>query len=214
MNKLYFLVGLIGIMNLISCTDQKLNSTKDNHHEALSNLFDMMSGEFSSEEQAKEDALFYNINLVMYPIWENDKNTKWLYVEQAVTKYIDKPYRQRVYKLSINQDGLIESCVFELANPSKYIHGWENPIIFKQITPDSLILREGCAVFLKKEEDCYSGSTNNKDCKSSLRGATYVTSKVNVCKDQIISWDQGWNNKDEQVWGAETRGYIFKRKKK
>ena len=212
MNKLYPLLFLIGILCLNSCADRKLNSNKSDHQKAFHELFDMMTGEFSSEEQAKQDSLFYNINLVMYPIWEGDKNAKWLYVEQAVTKYIDKPYRQRVYKVSLKEDQSFESSVFELPNPAKYIHGWENPDIFQQITPDSLLLRQGCAVYLKKNGDCYSGSTNNKDCESTLRGASYATSKVSVCQDQIVSWDQGWDSKDQQVWGAETKGYIFKRK--
>lgn len=211
MNKLCFLIGLIV---MISCADRKLYSNDQDDQKEVSELFDMMVGEFSSEEQAKQDSLFYDISLVMFPIWEEDKKVKWLYVEQAVSKYIDKPYRQRVYKISLKQDKLFESKVFELKNPTKFIHAWKNPNIFNQINPDSLVLRQGCAVFLQKEEGCYSGSTNNKDCKSTLRGAAYATSKVSICKDQIISWDQGWNNEDQQVWGAETRGYIFKRKTK
>ena len=211
MNKLYFIIGLILVTT--SCADRKLSSNKASEQKEISELFDLMTGEFSSEEQAKEDSLFFDINLVMFPIWEEDKKAKWLYVEQAVTKYIDKPYRQRVYKISLTQDKLFESRVFELKDPAKFIHGWQNPAIFDQINSDSLVLREGCAVFLEKKDDCYLGSTNEKDCKSTLRGATYATSKVNICKDQIISWDQGWNNDDQQVWGAETKGYIFKRKK-
>lgn len=212
LHKWYFFLGLIGIIISSSCANRKLNAAKSNGQAHFSDLYEMMTGEFSSEEQAKEDSLFYNINLVMYPIWENDGNTKWLYVEQAVTKYLDKPYRQRVYKLSMQQDKTIESSVFELPGPARFVHGWQDPAIFRQIGPDSLIVRTGCAVFLKKEGDCYTGSTRDDDCKSTLRGATYATSKVSICKDQIVSWDQGWGSDDQQVWGAETRGYVFKRK--
>ena len=178
----------------------------------LNQLFEWMTGEFSSEEQAKEDSLFYHINLVMFPIWESDKTAKWLYVEQAVAAYIDKPYRQRVYRLSSSSDNGIESRVFELPGPSRFIHSWNNPALFNKITPDSLILRQGCAVYLKKNNNSYAGSTRDKECKSSLRGASYATSMVQIYKNQIISWDQGWNADDEQVWGAETEGYIFNRK--
>lgn len=213
MSKLYLFIEFIGAITIISCANRNLGSNSIDNQNDFAELLDMMSGEFSSEEQSREDSLFYNINLVMFPIWEEDKDAKWLYVEQAVTEYIDQPYRQRIYRLSTLQDDLIASRVFELNTPSKYVHGWNNPDIFDQITLDSLSLRRGCAVYLKKKGKCYSGSTSDKDCISTLRGAAYATSTVTVCEDQIISWDQGWDSNDQQVWGAVTEGYVFKRKK-
>ena len=58
----------------------------------------------------------------------------------------------------------------------------------------------------------FSGSTPGKQCLSSLRGATYATSKVTVGKKGIISWDQGWDAMDKQVWGAKKGGYDFVKK--
>lgn len=214
MNKSYPLVLLLGILFFSACTNRNLRSTKNSDQLDLMNLLTTMTGEFSSAAQAKADTLFYDINLVMHPIWENDKSAKWLYVEQAVTSRMDKPYRQRVYRLSKQKDGSIESSVFELPDPARFIQGWKEPDKFKRINADSLIVRPGCAVYLKKGEDnCYSGSTKERECLSDFRGATYATSKVSICADQVISWDQGWDGDDVQVWGAETRGYIFKRKK-
>ena len=204
---------LITLITLTSCSTRPGRSGTKTGNDEVSELHALMSGEFSSREQSERDTLFFNINLVMYPIWEKDKKAKWLYVEQAVTEYIDRPYRQRVYRLSKTGDGLIESRVYELPGPEKYIHGWDNPALFAQITPDSLMVREGCAVYLKKDsEGCFSGSTKEKDCRSSLRGASYATSVVQICKDRVVSWDQGWNQEDVQVWGAETQGYIFQKK--
>ncbi|MEL6717624.1 MAG: hypothetical protein AAFP82_02830 [Bacteroidota bacterium] len=65
MNKLYFLTALIAIISMLACTDRRID--KDDNQE-LSELFKMMTGEFSSEEQAEQDTLFYDINLVMFPI--------------------------------------------------------------------------------------------------------------------------------------------------
>lgn len=209
MNKLILITGLI-VLNT-SCANRKMSTNFTLKESEISELYNLMIGEFSSSEQAAQDTLFYDINLVMFPIWEEDKSAKWLYVEQAVTANIDKPYRQRVYKISSVQENLFESKVFELENPSRFIHAWDNVNIFNQIKPDSLLLRTGCSVYLKKMGDCYGGSTNDQDCKSSLRGASYATSKVSICKNQIVSWDQGWDDSDMQVWGAETQGYVFKR---
>jgi len=211
MSKYTLLFGIIGIIGMYSCTPRYSNSGNAKEHKELSAVVEMMTGTFSSAEQAQQDSLFYDISLTMVPIWEEDKTAKWLYVEQAVTRNIKKPYRQRVYRVTMNSNKMIESRVYTLPNPKKYIHGWEQPTIFNQITSDSLMIREGCAVYLNKEGNCFSGSTKDKDCKSSLRGASYATSIVSICKDAIISWDQGWNSNDEQVWGAETKGYIFKK---
>lgn len=208
---LYIIASIVAIPCFLIARGQSSSNAWDNQKD-LSQLFELMIGEFSSADQAKEDSSFYNINLVMYPIWENDTEAKWLYVEQAVTEFIDKPYRQRVYRVSMADENTIESRVYTLNNPEKYIHAWDNPELFGKINPDSLTLRNGCAVFLEKDGNCFSGSTNEKDCESTLRGATYATSKVRVCDGEVISWDQGWDANDEQVWGAEKEGYIFKRK--
>ena len=188
-----------------------LTSSGDKYKKGdLSTLTDMMTGTFSSQSQAEMDSAFYSINLVMYPIWKTSKKVKWLYVEQAVSSALDKPYRQRVYRLTKGKKGVFESKVYELPNPSAFIQSWKTPRLFETISPDSLVERAGCSVFLRKETGgCYSGSTDGKNCLSSLRGAAYATSKVEVCPGAITSWDQGWDASDKQVWGAEKAGYIF-----
>ena len=206
MKNLYFL--LIGFAFLFACTPNS-----PNQNEEITTLKKMMTGEFSSADQAAADSAFFDISLVMYPVWEDDQDAQWLYVEQAVTAMANKPYRQRMYRLAYAEDGSIESRVYELPTPERFIHAWNQPDIFKTLGVDSLVVRQGCSVFLKKDENgCFSGSTPGKECLSSLRGATYATSKVTICPDQIESWDQGWDKNDEQVWGAEIGGYVFKKK--
>ena len=79
-----------------------------------------------------------------------------------------------------------------------------------KISADSLINRQGCAIYLRRiDKNIYKGSTPGKECLSSLRGAAYATSEVTIWPDRLISWDRGWNDKGQQVWGAEKGGYIF-----
>ena len=40
----------------------------------------------------------------MAQIWPDSQGAIWLYVEQAVATSLDKPYRQRVYKLEQQGD--------------------------------------------------------------------------------------------------------------
>ncbi|KAA3636889.1 MAG: hypothetical protein DWQ02_07525 [Bacteroidetes bacterium] len=186
--------------------------SKNDNKKTLDEVTEWMTGAFSSAEQAQQDSAFYDISLRMFPIWEDDDQANWLYVEQAVTAMIDKPYRQRIYRVTIDENGMIESKVYELPDPASFVHAWKNPEIFSGITPESLIAREGCAVFLEKiSKHQFKGATKPNACISTLRGASYATSEVEVQSDRIISWDRGWNDSGEQVWGAVKAGYIFKK---
>lgn len=176
----------------------------------LDYLVNWMSGSFTSEAQAEKDTNYFNIELEMVEIWKDRPDGPWIYVEQAVAEFKDKPYRQRVYQLKKRSDGKIESLVYTIPNPIQFAGDYKNNIPLLKLTPDSLTLREGCKVILQREDaGHFVGETVDKQCKSNLRGASYATSEVTINEDRIISWDRGFDEKDEQVWGAEKGGYIF-----
>lgn len=194
-----------------SCASKK--SMNDSINPDVKRAYKFMSGSFSSEDQSLRDSSYFDISLEMHPIWKNDNQGLWLYVEQAVSSMKDRPYRQRVYKVYADPTGMIVSKVFELPSPDLYINQWTNEDLFSKLSPNDLIEREGCAVYLKETSNgCFKGATQDDECKSSLRGASFATSIVEICDDRIISWDQGWNNKNEQVWGAVKGGYVFNKK--
>ncbi len=175
-------------------------------------LMDLMTGSFDSKKQSEADSSYYHISLHMYPIWKN-REGDWLYVEQALASTQDKPYRQRIYKLEAQADGTYKSSVFLLKDQEQFIGKWKEPGFFSQFTANSLLTeREGCAVIMKRLDDnTFTGATVDKHCTSTLSGASYATSKVTVSPNQVESWDQGFDSRDEQVWGAEKGGYIFDR---
>lgn len=175
-------------------------------------LVELMEGSFSSEEQSKNDSDYYDIRLHMKRIWPEISSAYYLYVEQATASSQDKPYRQRVYRVTNTYDGRFESAVYTFRDPLRFAGDWkkENPL--SELTPDSLILREGCSVILTlMNDDAYEGGTEGNKCESDLRGAKYATSEVRISKDGIVSWDRGYNADGKQVWGAEKGGYVFKR---
>ena len=174
-------------------------------------LAELMTGSFSSSNQAKNDSTYYDITLHMYPIWTAQKGD-WLYVEQAVTQMQEKPYRQRIYQLKKTADDTYESIVYRLKDQEDFIGKWKTPEFFDQLDESILEEREGCTVYLKKvKKGEYTGSTLNDNCKSTLRGATYTTSIVTVKDGVIMSWDQGFDADGKQVWGATEGGYIFEK---
>lgn len=170
-----------------------------------------MIGSFNSEEQAKNDSDYYNISLEMQRIWNERIDGYWLYVEQSVASSKDKPYRQRIYHL-YETDGIIKSIIYSIPDEKKFIGGWKNISAFDKLSPEDLESREGCDVIIKrKDENTFVGNTIDKNCTSNLRGASYATTEVLITKDKMISWDRGFNDKDEQVWGAKKGGYIFQK---
>lgn len=176
---------------------------------ALTRLQRWMVGRFSSEAQAKSDSAFFDIRLHVVPIWQNRTDGYWLYVEQAAASALDKPYRQRIYRLTQNGKQFI-STIYTFANP---LQKAGNLAAVERLTPDSLTTRSGCEVILRqKAKSAFEGSTVAKRCPSELRGATYATSEALIRKDRMVTLDRGYNAADQQVWGSTRGGYIFIRR--
>ncbi len=191
---------------LFSCTAQKNVTSNDD----LSNLVKMMTGTFNSSAQANADSNYYDITLNMYPIW-TERSGNWLYVEQAITQGLERPYRQRIYKVEY-KEGLYISSVYTLPSPKDYIGAYKTPKKFDALTFEELSEREGCAVIMKKlSNGNFQGETGANSCGSTLRGAAYATSEVEILPNKIVSWDRGFFEDGKQAWGATKAGYIFDR---
>ncbi len=181
-------------------------------HGDLKLLANWLSGSFSSEQQAMTDSNYYYIGLEMVPIWKSRTDGYWLYVEQAENSTPDKPYRQRVYHLTQINDSTFKSTVYAIPEPARFVGLWAYPDPLADLTPDSLILRDGCSIVLKKIDDqAFAGGTIGTGCESTRAGAAYVTSEVRVTAGALYSWDRGFDAEGNQVWGAEHGGYIFTR---
>ena len=171
-------------------------------------LMRLMKGSYTSAKQAKSDTDYFNISLKMYPIWPGKGN--FLYVEQAMASTPKLPYRQRIYEIKNVGHNQFISVVYMIKNDKDFRGKWSDLAFFEQYGKEILLDREGCEVYLTRTgKNKYVGSTRGKGCASSLRGASYASSKVSIFKNQVISWDQGFNDQGEQVWGAEKAGYVF-----
>lgn len=203
---LFMLTGRLN--SQVNISDQREENTKSD----LALLVSYMQGSFSSEEQSKTDTNFFDIRLQMKPMWLERSDAIWIYVEQAVASKMDRPYRQRVYRVSQLSDGTFESAVFTFPDPLKYAGDWRKDKPLEELSPSDLTERKGCSVFLVKNEDgSFTGGTKGKSCESDLRNAKYASSEVVINANGMTSWDRGYNEKDEQVWGATKGGYIFKK---
>ena len=203
MKKLTF---LLFISLVFSCNDNDSKKANDSIE-----LFELMQGSFDSKNQSMTDSNYFDITLHMYPIWDNQGN--FIYVEQSVSSMQEKPYRQRIYEIIKSSDSIFTSIIYKLPNDSLFVGAWRDPSLLRDLKISELQKLEGCEVNLKKVgENHYLGSTNEKSCPSVLYGAFYATSEVEILNDKIISWDRGFDNNDNQIWGATNGGYVFKKK--
>jgi CpeT protein len=168
----------------------------------------VMQGRYSSAKQAAKDKTFFNITLQMTPIWKTKGN--YLYVEQAITKSQNKPYRIKIYKLSQRSNEEFICEVFSIKNEKNWIGKYKMPKAFDKLTESDIELKKGCEIVYKRlSENVFNGKSGKKSCPSELRGASYATSKTDIFKDKIIAWDQGFDKKGKQVWGSIQGGYIL-----
>lgn len=184
------------------------------HGVEVATVREWLSGSFSSAEQAAKDPEYRDIRLHIAPIWNDRADGPWLYVEQATAEAMDKPYRQRVYRLSRTSDNSFRSDVYTLPEPvGAFAGAYKQDEPLTNLSPEQLTLKDGCAVDLTYHQcsKLMDGGTKGNGCASELRGASYATSEVILWEDLLISWDRGYDAAGKQVWGAEKGGYRFKK---
>ena len=200
------LILLILFTTTLSCKQKESTPNVDTE---LNELLGLMQGSFNSEIQSQVDSTYFNISLHMYPIWEAEAR-HFLYVEQALNTKQDKPYRQRIYEVKRVNDSTFSSAIYKLDVDSLWVGKWKTPKAFDSISLTDISLKAGCEVLLRRDEPNYFvGKTGEKTCESTLYGASYATSQVEIFEDKIISWDRGFDSEGEHIWGAEKGGYIF-----
>lgn len=177
-------------------------------------LLGYLSGSFNSTEQSRKVKGYFDISLAMVRVWKGDKKSRWLYVEQAVTKRLSRPYRQRVYQLRQVGPNRFTSTIYKVTIAKQLAGKAHNPKVLIQLKRKHLRLLKGCAIYLTYRGGKFRGSTKKRECTNRWRGASYATSEVVITPQSLYSWDRGWNSKGKQIWGARKGGYMFRRVKK
>lgn len=170
-----------------------------------------LTGEFDSLAQSQRDESYFGVKLSMCPIDAPAIGDLVLYVEQALAATPDQPYRQRLYVLSTVDGSRAVSNVWQLHAPQGFVHLCADPDRVTVSAADAFE-RVGCAVHLTRSDDRFTGGTLESACESSLRGATYATSVIEITPTLITSWDRGYDGEGRQVWGAVDGPYHFERR--
>ncbi|KAK3042468.1 hypothetical protein RJ639_000192 [Escallonia herrerae] len=195
-----------------------------------------LSGEKFSKEQASRDPdNYFNLRWLSCPAAEMVDGSKVLYFEQAFWRTPNKPYRQRFYMVKPCPKEM--KCDVEVGS-SSYLFPF--PECFKLSTyairdaeeyknfcdrpkdqrpqPEEVIgdiAEHLTTVHLKRCERgkrcLYEGSTPPDGFPNSWNGATFCTSEFAVMKNnEIHTWDRGYDDDGNQVWGVKEGPYEFK----
>lgn len=180
--------------------------------EELDRASTWMLGSFSSQSQAAKDKAYYDIRVHTTRIWSQRTDGVWIYEEQATAAALARPYRQRIYKMSVMPDGKIKSDVYTLpGDPLVFAGAWSDAPKFNAIDPSSLTLKDGCGLILSKVNDEYIGRTIGDNCGSDLRGAIYSTTEITLSAKGMKTWDRGYDKAGKLAWGPKDGPYDFKR---
>jgi CpeT/CpcT family (DUF1001) len=206
--KQFFSFVIVVSLFFAACSSSNKTMSKSNNE--LATFQQLMAGKYNSQAQSMADTNYFNISLVMIPIWKDRTDGKWLYVEQAMATKLDKPYRQRVYHLQHPSRNIFTSDIYTIKDAMSFAGAQNDDAKMQKLSFDKIELKEGCTVTLNTNgNNEYTGGTTLDHCPSDLRGAKYATTKITMKNGELISWDQGFDATGKQVWGAVKAGYIF-----
>jgi len=180
---------------------------------AADEVLALLTGRFDSLQQSLTNPQYFNVSLISCAVDAPELGARVLYVEQALASKLQQPYRQRLYVITEGDDIGTEatSRVYSLVAPSSFV-GLCDQQSLRTVTAAEATERHGCQVNLTRVDNHFQGSTSDTACKSSLQGASYATSEVQLHGDRIDSWDRGYDANGVQVWGAVSGPYQFDRK--
>ena len=198
------------LLPLVAC-GEKSDDTATDSFDLLETFESQLSGRFDSLDQSIEDPSYYDIQLHACAVEAPELGEHVLYIEQAMLSDVGSPYRQRLYVLTAESDDTVRSSIYTVSNEDALI-GLCNSDEIATFEVGTYEPRTGCDVVLTYNGVGFEGSTEEGACPSDMNGATYATAVVTTTPDTITSWDQGWNDQGQQMWGAIDGAYVFQRR--
>ncbi len=140
----------------------------------------------------------------------NTRPSVFLYQEQALSRNLAKPYRQRFLRIAPSGDRQsVESRAFRPPTPETLIGLCDRPKI-KRVISSSRLGDVTCSVFLKPVGENYVGQTPREGCPTNYRGAVKITNTITLHQTGMDTEDRGFDEAGNLVWGAKEQSYQFR----
>lgn len=187
-----------------------LFAQKSDFSKELKQLSKTLTGDYNTKVQSTRDSGYVTQTLHITPIWKDDKDNFWLYVEQAVFTAQHAPHRQRIYKLEATDANNFKCLVYTIKDERFYAGGYKKASKFDELQQKHTTMQEGCTIFLTRQADgTYTGGTKENNCMSTRGKTKYITTEITAGKDKITIWDKGFSEDGKQVMGLTKGGNEF-----
>ena len=170
----------------------------------------LVTGSFSSAEQAAVDDRYETATWQMSEIWPERDDGRWLYSENWIGG-AESPYRQRILQATQDPSGGIRVRAYRLPDSERFVGAWKDTSAFDELDRSAITVVAGCDIVLARTgKKRFTGGTVGQRCANSHRGAAYAVSTSRVSEEVLVNWDRGFAADGTQVWGTEAGGYRFR----
>lgn len=174
-----------------------------------------LDGAMDTSAQASTNPKAPNVRITTCKVKVEDaaslnRPQQFLYQEQAMSRQLDKPYRQRFLRIAPSADNRsVESAVFKPPTPAAWIGLCDKPEA-QRIVKTSDIGESKCSVLLQRQGDNYVGETKKGGCPSDYKGAVRITNRIVLHQAGMDTLDRGFDATGKQIWGAKNDPYQFR----
>ncbi|KAF3887101.1 MULTISPECIES: chromophore lyase CpcT/CpeT [Nostocales] len=180
-------------------------------------------GEFDNREQALADPAWY-VHLRLWhrkvPLFQEDSVT--IFAEQANIVQLDKPYRQRILRLTEGQNthAPLKAQYYMPKNPTALLGAGRNPDLLNRLTYDQLELLPSCVLDVKQDTlapNSYKFTATppaNTLCSFTYGGSTIqISLGFESTEDRFMSFDKGIDpSSGKATWGAILGPYRYNKR--
>jgi hypothetical protein len=175
----------------------------------------LLEGEMDTVAQAQQNSQAPSVRITTCQIQVTDganpSGSIFLYQEQALTSNLSKPYRQRFLQITSSPSTQsVRSLSFRPTSTGAFAGLCNKPLPERSVKMSDLGSYV-CSVFLKPVGDTYLGNTPINGCPANYRGASRITNRIELTPTGMNTWDRGFDANGNQVWGAKTESYQFRR---
>jgi hypothetical protein len=140
----------------------------------------------------------------------HSQSSVFLYQEQALSRKLTTPYRQRFLQIVPSEKGeSVESRAFRPSSPETLI-GLCNQPEAERVVRQGELGKPTCSVFLKPVGGNYVGETPAEGCPTNYRGAVKITNTITLHQSGMDTQDRGFDAAGNLVWGAKEQAYEFR----
>ncbi len=214
-NRAVFRTGLLSVGVWCSLQPLAIASSQS----LVDEVVDHLTGVLDTTEQARRhpEQPAVQMTTCRIDVAVDDSMTgsaTFLYQEQALAASLAQPYRQRLLQIAplpgLISGGFVESISYRPLETEALVGLCDRPLAERSLS-FSQIGEVTCRVFLTPVPEGFRGVTASEGCPTDVRGAVRVTNEILLHNRGMDTWDRGFDAAGQQVWGATTDPYQFRR---